>query len=254
MSPDTTDASRPGAASDGRIAGSDDPEAYTARQLTLRATVGLCTLLASLALVLLVSAGSLRFWRAWAYLSVFALCVVLITAYLAAHDRALLARRVAAGPAAERERRQRVISAVAGVFFLALFAVAGLDARFGWSAVPPAVSVGAELFVVAGFGIVFLTFRANSYTSATIEVTAGQPLIDHGPYALVRHPMYAGAVVLLLATPLALGSWIAIACALALVVAIVARLVAEERYLRARLPGYEAYRARVPYRLVPFVW
>ena len=222
--------------------------------LLLRAAVGVCTLIVTLALALFLSAGSLRFWQAWLYLAVFALCVILITAYLAAFDRALLARRVAAGPTAERELRQQVISGLANVCVLALFVVAGLDARFGWSAMPPAVSVAAAPFVIAGFGIVFLTFRANSYTSAVIEVADGQPLVDRGPYGLVRHPMYAGAVLLLLATPVALGSWVAISCALPLILVIVVRLTEEERYLRVHLSGYEAYRARVPYRLVPFVW
>src|SRR5215207_2466861 len=216
--------------------------------LLVKTTAGLLTLIMSLALVLFLSAGSLRFWQAWLYLVVFALCVILITAYLAAYDRALLARRVRGGPAAERERRQQVISGLANVFFLGLFVVAGLDARFRWSAVPPAVSVAADLFVIAGFAIVFLTFRANSYTSAVIEVAEEQQLIDRGPYGVVRHPMYAGAVLLLLATPVALGSWLGIPCTLPLILAIIARLVEEERYLRANLRGYEAYRERVRYR------
>lgn len=222
--------------------------------LLVKATVGCITLIASLALVLFIAAGSLRFWRAWLYLAVFALSVLVITTYLVAYDRALLARRVAAGPTAERERGQRVISGIANVLFLGLFVTAGLDARFGWSRVRPAPSIIAELFVLAGFGIVFLTFRANSYTSAVIEVAAEQPLVDRGPYALVRHPMYAGVVLLLLATPVALGSWPAVPCALALVLTVVVRLLREERYLRVHLEGYEAYRARVPHRLVPLVW
>jgi len=222
--------------------------------LLVKATVGLLALIGSLALVLFLSAGSPQFWQAWLYLAVFALCVLLITAYLAAYDRALLARRVAAGPAAERERRQQVISGLANVFFLGLFVVAGLDARFGWSAVPPAASVAADLLVVAGFGIVFLTFRANSYASAVIEVAETQTLVDRGPYGVMRHPMYAGALLLLLATPVALGSWVGVSCTLPLILAIVARLLDEERYLRANLRGYEAYCARVPYRLVPLVW
>lgn len=224
------------------------------RLLLLKAAVGLCMLLASLALVLFVAAGSLHFWQAWLYLAVFALCTTLISAYLAKYDQALLARRISAGPVAERERSQQVISALASVLFLAQFVVAGLDARHRWSSVPPVVSIGAELLVIVGFGIVFLTFRANSYTSSIIEVADEQPLVDRGPYGIVRHPMYAGAVLLLVATPVALGSWIAVPLALALVMVIVVRLLDEERYLRAHLRGYDEYRSRVPCRLVPFVW
>lgn len=219
-----------------------------------RAVVGLCVLIAILALALFVPAGTLHFWQAWLHLAVFALCVVLITAYLALFDRELLARRVSAGPIAERERSQRLISGVANVLFLALYIVAGFDARFAWSAIPPGASIAAELFVVVGFGIVFLTFRANSYTSGIVEVAPEQRVIDRGPYAVVRHPMYAGVVLLLAATPIALGSWVALPFALALILAIVARLLDEERYLSTHLDGYETYRARVRYRLVPFVW
>ncbi|HEU4630640.1 MAG TPA: isoprenylcysteine carboxylmethyltransferase family protein [Gemmatimonadaceae bacterium] len=224
------------------------------RRLLLRAAAGLGALLASLALVLFLAAGSPRFWQAWLYLAVFALCAALITVDLVVRDPALLARRVSAGPTAERERSQQVISAVAGALFLALHVVAGLDARFGWSAVPVAASLVAGLVMAAGFGVVLLTFRANSYTSATVQVAAGQALVDRGPYGIVRHPMYAGALLLVIATPVALGSWVALACVVPFALAIAARLLDEERYLRAHLRGYEAYRTRVPYRLVPFVW
>lgn len=224
------------------------------RRLLLEATLGLCTVLAVLALILFASAGSLRFWQGWLYLAVFGLCALLVTVYLAVYDRALLARRVAGGPTAETERSQKVISAVANLFFLALYVVAGLDARFGWSAVPPAVSMAAELMVIVGFGVVLLTFRANSYTSATVTVADEQPLVDRGPYGVVRHPMYAGALLLVLATPVALGSWLALWCVPPFALAIAARLLDEERYLREHLGGYDAYRARVRYRLVPLVW
>jgi protein-S-isoprenylcysteine O-methyltransferase Ste14 len=120
--------------------------------------------------------------------------------------------------------------------------------------VSPIASLVADAAVLAGFAIVFLTFRANSYTSATIAVAKEQPLVDHGPYAVVRHPMYAGALLMLLATPIALGSWWASSGVLLMVLAIVARLLGEERYLAAHLAGYADYRRRVRYRLIPYVW
>jgi protein-S-isoprenylcysteine O-methyltransferase Ste14 len=222
--------------------------------LMVKTALGFVFLMAVMALALFVPAGTLRFWQAWAYLGVWAGCVILITAYLIGHDLRLLAGRVRAGPLAEGQKGQQILQSLASAFFIALFIVPGLDYRFHWSAVPPWVSWAANGVVALGFAIVFLTFRENSYTSATIEVSEGQTVIDSGPYGVVRHPMYAGAALLLLATPLALGSWAALLCPLPLIGVVVLRLLEEEKYLRANLSGYAAYCARVRYRLVPFVW
>ncbi|MEJ2557970.1 MAG: methyltransferase [Anaerolineae bacterium] len=176
--------------------------------LIVKSFLGLVFLDLCLALALFLSAGSLEFWQAWVFLTVWTGCVILITAYLIHVDPQLLARRVRAGPTAEPQGRQQVIQGVASLFFIGLFVVPGLDFRFHWSIVPPAVSWIANGFVVLGFFIVFLVFRENSYTSAVIEVTNEQRVIATGPYRVVRHPMYAGAMLLLLVTPLALGSWV----------------------------------------------
>ena len=180
--------------------------------------------------------------------------VVLITAYLIKFDQKLLASRVQAGPTAETQKVQQVIQSLAGLFFIGLFIVPGLDFRFHWSTVPPVVSWISNGFVVLGFYIVFLVFKENSYTSAVIEVSNAQKVIATGPYSVVRHPMYAGAILLLLFVPLALGSWVAIPFPLPLILVVVVRLLEEEKFLLANLSGYEAYRQKVRYRLVPFIW
>ncbi|HZP20515.1 MAG TPA: isoprenylcysteine carboxylmethyltransferase family protein, partial [Bauldia sp.] len=123
-----------------------------------------------------------------------------------------------------------------------------------WSSVPDTVVVIADLAVVAGFWMVFRTFQENGYASSIIEVRRGQSVITTGPYALVRHPMYSGALLLLLATPVALGSWWGLLLFPLLVGGIVARLRDEERYLRARLPAYADYAERTRFRLIPFLW
>lgn len=151
----------------------------------------------AIALLIVLPAGTVRYWQAWVYLGAFGGSTLAITAYLVRHDRALLARRLDAGPIAEREARQKALSAMANVGFIALFVVAGLDRRFRWSSVSPMASLIADAVVIVGFVIVFLTFRANSFTSATIAVAAQQSLADTGPYAVVRHPMYAGALLML---------------------------------------------------------
>ena len=222
--------------------------------LILKSIAGLAFLLLVLGLALFLSAGSLGFWQAWVYLAVFAVCTLLITLYLMRYDQRLLASRVQAGPVAEKQKSQQVIQSLASLFFIGLFIVPGLDYRFHWSNVPPVVSLMADGLVALGFWIVFLVFKANSFTSATIEVADEQKVITTGPYRVVRHPMYAGASVLLLATPPALGSWFALPLAVLVILVVVARLLDEEKFLAASLPGYDAYRQQVRYRLIPFIW
>lgn len=226
------------------------PMSATNRQ----AWLGLVSLLLVLSLCLFVPAGSLRYREAWAYLALFGACSAAITLYLQRNDPVLLRRRAVAGPTAEAERSQRLVQAVASLAFVSIFVLAGLDHRLGWSRVPALLIAAGGALVVLGFAVVFLTFRENSYTSATIEAAKGQPVVDTGPYAVVRHPMYAGALLMLLGTPPSLGSYWALPAVLVLAAAIVARLLLEERFLSRRLPGYDAYRRAVRYRLVPFVW
>ncbi len=203
---------------------------------------------------LFISAGSMHYWQAWVYLAVFGGCTILITNYLALYDRELLAGRVQAGPVAETRPVQRVIQSLASLFFITLFIVSGLDFRLSWSHVPPALSLTSDVFVAFGFLIVFLTFRENTYTRSTIEVSANQRVITTGPYSVVRHPMYAGAMLLLLFTPVALGSWVALPLVVPLALVIAARIRDEEAFLSANLDGYVEYCRKVRYRLVPYIW
>ena len=216
--------------------------------------LGLAFLDFCLALALFLSAGSLAFWQAWIFLVVWTACVVLITAYLFRFDQKLLASRTQAGPTAETQKVQQIIQGLASLFFIGLFIVPGLDYRFHWSVVPPILSWVSNGFVVLGLFIVFLTFKENSYTSAVIEVTEQQKVVTSGPYRWVRHPMYAGAILLLLFAPLALGSWVALPFPLPLILVVAIRSVEEEKFLRNSLPGYVDYCQKVRYRLVPTIW
>lgn len=222
--------------------------------LLVKTFLGFAFLIVVLGLALFLPAGSLSFWQAWVYLADFAICTILITAYLIKNDQGLLERRVRAGPVAETQKSQQLIQSLASLFFIALFIVPGFDYRFHWSHVPVVVSLISFVMVAIGFYIVFLVFRENSFTSGTIEVVNEQKVISTGPYHVVRHPMYAGAFLLLLFTPLALGSWVAIPLPIPLILVIIVRLLAEERFLSANLPGYTQYCNEVHYRLIPFVW
>ena len=224
------------------------------KSLLAKTIAGFLTLISILALTLFLAAGTLRFWQAWLYLAVFSVCVILITAYLFQYDQRLLASRVQAGPIAETEKGQKVIQSLASIFFVGLFIVPGLDFRFRWSNVPALLSLIADGIVALSLFIVFLVFRENTYTSATIEVANEQTVISSGPYSMVRHPMYAGAFLLLLFTPLALGSWVGVPFALPVIAVIVIRLLEEEKFLSVNLRGYEEYRQKVRYRLIPLVW
>jgi protein-S-isoprenylcysteine O-methyltransferase Ste14 len=224
------------------------------RSMIRRAIVGGAALVAVLALVLFVSARSVNYWQAWLYLFIFTLATSAISLYLIARDPALMERRLRAGPAAETELAQQIIQSVASVSFLLIYVVAGLDRRFGWSSVSDAFVLAGDVLVVLGFWIVFLTFRENSHASATIEVGKDQPVISTGPYAVVRHPMYAGAGILIFASAPALGSPWSLVPAIALMAGIVWRLIDEERFLSTNLPGYAEYCRQTRYRLIPSIW
>jgi protein-S-isoprenylcysteine O-methyltransferase Ste14 len=214
----------------------------------------LAQFLLAMMLFLFLPAWSSHFWQAWLYIVVFAISVTAITWWLQRHDPELLRRRLAAGPKAEKDPRQKQIQKIASLAFISMFIVSGLDHRFHWSAVPAGLVLLGDLLVVLGLWIVFLTFRANTYASASIETRAGQTVVSTGPYSVVRHPMYAGALVMLLGTPLALGSWWSLVPFLILLLTIIWRLRDEERFLARDLPGYEEYRAKVRHRLVPYSW
>ncbi|HEV2533214.1 isoprenylcysteine carboxylmethyltransferase family protein [Phenylobacterium sp.] len=222
--------------------------------LLARAFAGFMFLFAVIAGVLFGLAGTLDDGRAWSTLAVFFGCAGVITLWLWFRDKALLERRVKAGPGSEADPIQNVVQGLAGLVFVATFAVPGLDERFGWSQAPAAVSLAGHGMIAIGFLIVFLTFRENTFTAGAIEIAEGQHVIASGPYAVVRHPMYAGALIMIAGIPLALGSWFGLIPAALLVPVIVWRLMREETFLVAHLAGYSDYRDRVRYRLAPMVW
>ncbi|HTD05969.1 isoprenylcysteine carboxylmethyltransferase family protein [Undibacterium sp.] len=211
-------------------------------------------LIIGLGVALFASAWTLDFWQAWAYLFVFVVSSALITAYLWRKDPGLLARRVNAGPGAETDRQQKLIQVFASIVFIGAIVCPALEHRFSASAVPLPVVIAGDGLVALGFFIVFMVFKENSFAAATIVVAAEQEVVSTGPYAIVRHPMYAGALILFFGTPLALGSWRGLLLFIPMALVIGWRLLNEEKLLSKELSGYLEYCSKVPYRLVPGIW
>jgi protein-S-isoprenylcysteine O-methyltransferase Ste14 len=224
------------------------------KDLNQKAIAGLLRFLTILALLLFLPAGTPDYWQAWIFLAVFFVSVLLITLYLMKKDSKLLERRMNAGPGAEKERSQKIIQSLATIGFIAVIVFPAVDHRFGWSSVPLPVALAGDALVTLGLLIIFFVFKENTFTSSVIEVDPEQRVIATGPYALVRHPMYVGALVMLLGVPLALGSWWGLFMVIPITLVIVWRLVDEEKFLVKNLSRYSEYQNKVRYRLVPFIW
>jgi protein-S-isoprenylcysteine O-methyltransferase Ste14 len=223
-------------------------------ELNWKAFGGLLNLLVCVGLAIFLPAWTLKYWQGWVFLGAFFLPVLAITLYLMKKDPSLLEKRVHAGVFAEKEKSQKIIQAIAGLAFIATIALPAFDRRFSWSAVPVYCELSGDALVLFGFLVVFLVFRVNTFASGAIEVASGQKVISTGPYAVVRHPMYAGALVMLFGVPVALGSWWGLLTLIPMTIVLIWRLVDEERFLASNLPGYSEYRDRVRYRLAPLVW
>ena len=222
--------------------------------LNAKALLSVLLLGVVMAAILFISAGTVDYWQARVFLVILIILSLLITIYLIRNDPELLKRRMRGGPTAEKRVSQRVIMVFTSLGFIGLLVVPGLDHRFSWSSVSPTVVIAGDALVLLGYYFIFLVFRQNTYSSATIELAANQKVIDSGPYSLLRHPMYAGALLYLLGTPLALGSYWGLVPFVAVIPFLIWRIFDEEMMLTRELEGYGEYKQRVRYRLVPGVW
>lgn len=220
----------------------------------MKAFAGLLFLLLVMAALLFIPAGTLDYWQAWTFLVIYFAASLAITVYLMRNDPQLLARRMRGGPGAEKQPAQKIIMALASAGFIGLVVVPALDRRFHWSEMVPPVALAGDALMLLGWLAIFFVFKENAFASATVEVAADQKVISTGPYALVRHPMYAGGLIMLLGIPIALGSWWGVLVLAATLPALIWRLLDEEKFLARNLPGYTEYQGKVRYRLVPLVW
>jgi protein-S-isoprenylcysteine O-methyltransferase Ste14 len=210
--------------------------------------------LAVFGLLVFWPAGTFDYWRGWAFIAVFAASTTVPSIYLAVKNPAALKRRMRAGPAAETRPLQKAIISVAFLSMGATIIVSTLDFRFGWSSVAAAISVAGDILVAVGLGIAMLTTIQNGYASANITVESGQEVVSTGLYAIVRHPMYFGNVVLMIGIPLALGSYWGLLFVIPGLAVLAVRILDEEKVLTKQLSGYDEYTHKVHYRLVPYVW
>ena len=196
-------------------------------------------------------AGTFDYWQAWAWAAALFIPMLISFIYLAKRDPALLERR---SRLTETRTAQKWIIGLSSIYFIIIFILPGFDKRFGWSSVPVWLVLLADLGVLAGYGLYIWVLRTNSFASRVIEVEQGQKVISTGPYALVRHPMYLGMILLMIATPLALGSYWAFVPSLALIPILAARAKNEEELLVNELAGYREYTQKVRSRLFPGIW
>ncbi|MFH1487234.1 MAG: isoprenylcysteine carboxylmethyltransferase family protein [Chloroflexota bacterium] len=222
--------------------------------LSAKAWLSLVILAVVMGLLLFVFAWTIDYWQAWAFLGIYFGASFLIVLYLMKKDPALLARRMSGGPGAEKEKTQKIFMLFASIGFIASLVVPALDHRLMWSSVPFPLSILGDILVAIWWFIVFVVFRENSFASATIEVAGNQKVISTGPYAIVRHPMYAAGIALFIGMPLALGSYWGLLAFVAVLPALIWRLLDEEQFLARNLPGYIEYCAKVRWRLVPRVF
>jgi len=203
-----------------------------------------------LGLVLFLPAGSFRFWQGWIWWSIFSVLTLFIAAYFLKKDPGLLSRRM---QVKEKEPSPGIIKILSFLSMLT-YLLPGFDFRWHWSSVPVWLVLTANGMVLLGYILIILVFRKNSYASTVIQVEQEQAVIATGPYALVRHPMYLGLLIMELFTPLALGSYWALIFAVLFIPTNVFRIRKEEKLLLRDLPGYEAYCSKTRYRLIPLVW
>ncbi len=229
----------------------DTPNALDIRRLRRIVISRLFLVFPGLGLAFFLPAGTFRYWQAWVYLAMMFILMSFMMVHLLRRDPRLLERRMRTR---EKEAVQRKIVKLADVFFVIAFLLPGFDRRWGWSSVPPAVVLAADVISLLGYALFALVIRENPFAGHTVEVEQKQKAITTGPYAVVRHPMYSAILLLYGSAPLALGSWWALIPMGMVFIVIPLRAIHEEKFLLKELEGYGEYIQKIKYRLIPGIW
>ena len=202
-------------------------------------------------LLLFLPAGTLAYFNGWLLMGILFIPMFFAGIVMMVKNPALLAKRL---DAKEKQKGQGTVVKLSGLMFLCGFILAGLGHRFSWYTLPHGVAIAAAILFLVAYVLYAEVLRENTYLSRTIEVQEGQRVIDTGLYGIVRHPMYSVTLLLFLSMPLVLGSLYAFIVFLAYPFIIAARIRGEEAFLEKELDGYAAYKQKVKYRLIPFIW
>ena len=202
-------------------------------------------------LLIFLPAGTLHFFNGWLLTGLLFVPMLIAGFVMFFKDPAFLARRL---DAKEKQAAQKGVLALSGLMFIGGFVIAGLDFRFGWSRMPDWVVAAASVLFIIAYLLYAEVMRENAYLSRTVKVEEGQRVVDTGLYGIVRHPMYMATVLLFTMIPLVLGSWYSLIVFAFYPGIIIIRLKNEEDLLTRELPGYDEYKKKVKYRLLPFIW
>jgi len=221
------------------------------RALTKKVLIRLILGIIILGCVFFIPAGTFRYWEAWSWLGILFIPMFLVFLYLIKNAPALIERRM---QTKEKEEPQKLIIKLSLLTSVIAFLIPGFDHRFGWSHVPTGIVIITDLCILAGYLFFFRVLKENAYASRIIETVEDQPVIQTGPYAVIRHPMYVAVLVMYGLSPLALGSWWAMLAMIPLPLTIIFRILNEEKVLLQDLAGYQDYTEKVRYRLIPHIW
>ena len=204
-----------------------------------------------IATLVFAPAGTFAFPGAWRLLMLLFIPMIIMGIALLVWAPDTLTRRL---QSKEERIKQKGVVALSGLLFVASFVLAGLDFRFGWSEVPGWVVWTASGIFVLAYGMYGEVMRENEWLSRSIEVMEGQKVVSAGLYGIVRHPMYTATIAMFLAMPLVMGSWWAFLVMIPYVMAIVTRIKDEEMLLTKELEGYQEYKDKIKWKLIPYIW
>ena len=221
------------------------------KSLFLQAVVKFLSGAILIGLLIFLSAGTIAFWKGWLLMAILLIPMFLAGIVMMLKNPELLKKRL---HVREQQTEQCLVVKLSGLMFVIGFLLAGLDFRFEWFPLPDWVSWGAAVLFLLSYLLYAEVLRENTYLSRTVEVQQGQKVIDTGVYGVVRHPMYSATLILFLSMPLVLGSAVSFVVFLVYPAIIAKRIRNEEKVLEEGLEGYVAYKKRVKYRVIPFVW
>jgi len=210
--------------------------------------------LIALGVLLFIPAGTFAYWPGWGFIVTFTVMTNIIGLWLALKNPALLARRIKGGPTKETRPLQRMLISAVVLAFAAVLILSAIDWRLGWSGAPLWIVVLGDVLVALGLYLTLVVLQQNSFAGSTIETSSEQTVISTGLYGVVRHPMYLGTLILSFGVPLALGSYWGLLIMLLVIPVLMLRIGDEEKMLVDELKGYDDYRHKVRFRLIPAIW